>query len=63
MKEDVDTVLVEVKFAGAEIVKPAQDAFWAGNQAIFATWMVTCGRWLGIPGFLLDESGAARLPD
>ncbi len=63
MKEDVDTVLVEAKFAGAEIVKPAQEAFWGGYSGYFRDldghlWEVAWN-----PGFVLDESGAVRLPE
>ncbi len=63
LKEDVDTVLAEAKSAGAEIVKPAQDAVWGGYSGYFRDldghlWEVAWN-----PGFPLDESGAVRLPD
>ena len=34
-KGDVDTVLAEAKAAGAEILRPAQDAFWGGYSGYF----------------------------
>jgi uncharacterized protein len=62
-KEDVDTVLAEAKSAGADIVKPGQEAFWGGYSGYFRDldghlWEVAWN-----PGFPLDESGALRLPD
>jgi uncharacterized protein len=62
-KEDVDAVLGEAKAAGAEIVKPAQEAFWGGYSGYFRDldghlWEVAWN-----PHFPIDESGAIRLPD
>lgn len=34
-KSEVDDVMKEVKAAGAEIVKPAQDTFWGGYSGYF----------------------------
>ena len=63
LKEDVDAVLAEAKSAGAEIVKPAQEAFWGGYSGYFRDldghlWEVAWN-----PGFPLDDRGAVRLPD
>src|SRR5919106_4423443 len=35
-RDEVDTVLAEAKAAGAEILKPAEDAFWGGYTGYFA---------------------------
>ena len=63
LKEDVDTILAEAESAGAEIVRPACEAFWGGYSGYFRDldghlWEVAWN-----PGFPLDESGAVRLPD
>jgi uncharacterized protein len=34
-KEDVDAILFAVKSAGAEVIKPAADAFWGGYSGYF----------------------------
>ena len=62
-KEAVDAVLAEARDAGAEIAKPAQEAFWGGYSGYFRDvdgylWKVAWN-----PGFPLDESGALRLPE
>lgn len=62
-RKEVDAVLAEARDAGAEIVKPAADAFWGGYSGYFLDldghlWEVAWN-----PGFPLDESGAVRLPD
>jgi uncharacterized protein len=62
-KEDVDAVLAEAKAAGADIVKPAQEAFWGGYSGYFRDldghlWEVAWN-----PSFVLDERGAVRLPE
>jgi len=62
-KEGVDAVLAEAKSAGAEIVKPAEEAFWGGYSGYFCDldghlWEVAWN-----PDFLLDEKGAVLLPD
>jgi hypothetical protein len=35
-KEEVDRVLAEAEAAGAEVVKPAAEAFWGGYSGYFA---------------------------
>ncbi|HWS03261.1 MAG TPA: VOC family protein [Gammaproteobacteria bacterium] len=62
-REDVDTTLAEAAAAGAQIIKPAQDAFWGGYSGYFRDldghlWEVAWN-----PGFPLDERGAIQLPD
>jgi len=62
-KEEVDTVLRQAKSAGAEIVKPAEEAFWGGYSGCFRDldghlWEVAWN-----PGFPLDDKGAVHLPD
>lgn len=62
-KTDVDAVLAEAENAGAEIVKPAEDAFWGGYSGYFRDldghlWEVAWN-----PDFPLDENGDVRLPD
>lgn len=62
-KEEVDTVLAEAKAAGAEIVKPAEEAFWGGYSGYFRDvdnylWEVAWN-----PGFPLDENGVVRLSE
>ncbi len=62
-KEDVDSVLAEAESCGAEIVKPAQEAFWGGYSGYFRDldghlWEVAWN-----PGFTLDGEGAVRLPN
>jgi len=61
-KEEVDAVLAEAEAAGAEIVKPAEEAFWGGYSGYFRDpdghlWEVAWN-----PDFPLDETGAVRLP-
>ena len=63
LKEDVDAVLAEAKSAGADIVKPSQEAFWGGYSGYFRDldghlWEVAWN-----PSFPLDDRGAVRLPD
>lgn len=62
-REAVDEVLAEAKTAGAEIVKPAAEAFWGGYSGYFRDldghlWEVAWN-----PHAPLDESGAPQLPD
>ncbi|MCF8466991.1 MAG: VOC family protein [Sneathiella sp.] len=62
-KEEVDRVLAEVQSLGAEIVKPAEDVFWGGYSGYFRDldghlWEVAWN-----PGFIIDKSGAVKLPD
>lgn len=62
-KEDVDAIMAEAERAGAEIVKPAKDAFWGGYSGYFRDldghlWEVAWN-----PDMPLDEAGAVSLPD
>jgi uncharacterized protein len=41
-REEVDSVLAEAKTAGAELLKPSQEAFWGGYSGL-------CGRSRGTP--------------
>lgn len=59
---EVDTVLTEVEAAGAEIVKPAEEAFWGGYSGYFQDldghlWEVAWN-----PGLPLDSAGNVTLP-
>lgn len=61
-KEEVDAVLAAAEAAGAEIVKPAEVAFWGGYSGYFRDldghlWEVAWN-----PDFPLDATGAVRLP-
>ena len=61
-KEDVDAVLAEAVFCGAEIVRPAPEAFWGGYSGYFADpdghlWEVAHN-----PDFPLDAEGRVQLP-
>jgi uncharacterized protein len=60
-REDVDTVLTEAKAAGANILKPAQKAFWGGYSGYFADpdgflWEVAWN-----PFFTIAEDGSLKL--
>jgi len=62
-KGEVETVLAEAKAAGAEIVKPAQDAFWGGYSGYFRDpdgnlWEVAWN-----PGFQIAADGAVQLSE
>lgn len=62
-REEVDAVLAEVAALGAEIVKPAVEAFWGGYSGYFRDldghlWEVAWN-----PGFALDAAGAVTLPE
>lgn len=62
-REEVDTVLAEAEAAGAEIVKPAEEAFWGGYSGYFRDldghlWEIAWN-----PGFALDADGNVTLPD
>lgn len=59
----VDRVLAEAKAAGANILKPAQEAFWGGYSGYFAdpdhfAWEIAFN-----PSFPLDDDGSIRLPE
>ncbi len=60
-REEVDAVLAEAKAAGAEILKPAEDAFWGGYSGYFADpdghpWEVAWN-----PDWTLADDGSVRL--
>tara|TARA_R110000787_G_scaffold15656_4_gene48525 strand:- start:679 stop:1104 length:426 start_codon:yes stop_codon:yes gene_type:complete len=62
-RDAVDAVMAEAAAAGAEIVKPAEEAFWGGYSGYFRDpdghlWEIAWN-----PGFALDETGALTLPD
>lgn len=61
-RAEVDQVLTKAQSAGAEILKPAQEAFWGGYSGYFAdpdnfAWEVAFN-----PTFPIAEDGAIRLP-
>ena len=61
-KDEVDAVLAEAEAAGAEIVKPAAEAFWGGYSGYFADpdghlWEVAFN-----PFWPLDSDGRVQLP-
>jgi uncharacterized glyoxalase superfamily protein PhnB len=56
-------VLAEAKSAGAEIVKPAQEAFWGGYSGYFRDFDGHLWEVARNPSFTLDEKGAVKLPD
>ena len=60
-RDEVDTVLAEAKAAGAEILKPGEDAFWGGYTGYFADpdghlWEVAWN-----PDWTITEDGRTRL--
>ncbi len=62
-REEVATVLDQVKAAGGEIVKPAQDVFWGGHSGYFADpdghlWEVAWN-----PHAPLGPDGMMQLPE
>jgi uncharacterized protein len=62
-RDEVDSVLVEAKAAGATIRKPARQAFWGGYSGYFSDldgflWEVAWN-----PGFSIAPDGSLRLPD
>ena len=62
-REEVDSVLVEAKVAGARILKPAEQAFWGGYSGYFSDpdgflWEVAWN-----PSFPIAEDGSIRLPE
>ncbi len=61
-REEVDAVLTEAMSAGAQILKPAKDAFWGGYSGYFADpdgflWEVAWN-----PFFPITEQGAIQIP-
>jgi predicted lactoylglutathione lyase len=62
-KEEVDQVLADAAVAGANLVKPAADAFWGGYSGYFSDpdghhWEVAWN-----PIFPIDDTGAITLPE
>jgi uncharacterized protein len=62
-KEEVNAVLAEAKAAGANILKPAEEAFWGGYSGYFADpdgfpWEVVWNPYLEI-----REDGRVALPE
>jgi catechol 2,3-dioxygenase-like lactoylglutathione lyase family enzyme len=60
-RAEVDAVLAEAEAAGAQILKPAGDAFWGGYTGYFADpdghpWEVAWN-----PGWTIAEDGSVRL--
>jgi uncharacterized protein len=60
---EVDTTLEEAKRAGAQILKPAQEAFWGGYSGYFSDpdgflWEVAWN-----PFFAIAEDGSLRIPE
>jgi uncharacterized protein len=61
-REEVDAVLTEATSAGAQILKPAKDAFWGGYSGYFADpdgflWEVAWN-----PFFPITEQGSIQIP-
>ena len=62
-REEVDSVLKDAAAAGANLLKPAQEAFWGGYSGYFADpdgflWEVAWN-----PSFPIAEDGSIRIPD
>ena len=62
-RDEVDEVLAEAEEAGADILKPAQEAFWGGYSGYFSdpdnyVWEVAWN-----PSFPLSEDGSIQLPE
>jgi uncharacterized protein len=62
-RTEVDAVLREAAGAGAQILKPAQEAFWGGYSGYFSDldgflWEVAWN-----PFFPIAEGGSIRIPD
>lgn len=62
-REEVDSVFVEAKAAGATILKPAQEAFWGGYSGYFSDpdgflWEVAWN-----PSFPIEKEGSIRIPE
>ena len=62
-RAEVDSVLAEAKAAGANVIKPAQEAFWGGYSGYFADpdgflWEVVWN-----PFFSITEDGSIQIPD
>jgi len=62
-RQEVDSVLAEAQAAGAQILKPAQEAFWGGYSGYFSDpdgfpWEVAWN-----PSFPILHDGSIRIPD
>jgi len=62
-REGVDAVLAEAQKAGANLLKPAREAFWGGYSGYFSDpdgflWEVAWN-----PFFAIAENGALQLPE
>ncbi len=62
-RAEVDSVVQEAKTAGANILKPAQEAFWGGYSGYFSDpdgflWEVAWN-----PSFSIADDGSVRIPD
>src|SRR5271170_514390 len=62
-RAEVVSVLEEAKAAGANILKPAQEAFWGGYSGYFSDldgflWEVAWN-----PFFAIEDDGSIRLPE
>ena len=62
-RAEVDSTLSEAEFAGAKILKPAEEAFWGGYSGYFSDldgflWEIAWN-----PSFPLAEDGSIRIPD
>lgn len=61
-RSEVDSVLAEAVAAGAELLKPAQEAFWGGYSGYFSDpdgflWEVAWN-----PSFPIAADGSIRIP-
>jgi len=62
-RHEVDSVLAGAQSAGAQLVKPAHEAFWGGYSGYFADpdgflWEVAWN-----PGFAIAADGSIKIPD
>jgi uncharacterized protein len=62
-RAEVDAVLQEAVAAGANLIKPAQEAFWGGYSGYFSDpdgflWEVAWN-----PSFPIAEDGSIRIPE
>lgn len=62
-RDEVDSVLREAVAAGAQLLKPAEEAFWGGYSGYFAdpdhfAWEVAWN-----PSFAIADDGSLRLPE
>ncbi len=62
-RDEVDAVLAQAKAVGAQITRPAQEAFWGGYHGHFAdpegfVWEIAWN-----PGFAIADDGGLILPE